>query len=138
MDTRHKGELAQLQVQVRVAEKGWFCSKPTMEGCRYDLIVDDGDKLHRVQVKYCDATQSRGSGCMAVGLRKRNGGKSSKESRLYTAKEVDAVVVYFPRLGKLAWLPRTLWENKAEVNLRISPSLNNQKKGIRLLEDFVW
>jgi hypothetical protein len=31
--------------------KGWIASRPTRD-CRYDVVLDDGERLYRVQVKY--------------------------------------------------------------------------------------
>lgn len=41
---------------------GWDVSIPLTESAAYDLVVDDGSGLHRVQVKYC--------GGRVVGLRR--------------------------------------------------------------------
>ena len=46
-----KGEIAQLKVQLRAAEKGVTLSKPLIDS-RYDFIRDDGRKQERAQVKY--------------------------------------------------------------------------------------
>lgn len=53
MTSAQKGELALLKVLVRANELGWVASRPTRD-CRYDLVLDDGKQLHRVQVKYCN------------------------------------------------------------------------------------
>src|SRR5207302_10256401 len=49
--TAQKVELALLRVLQRSVEKGWIASRPTRD-CRYDLVLDDGERLLRVQVKY--------------------------------------------------------------------------------------
>jgi hypothetical protein len=49
--TAQKGELALLHVLQRAVENGWIVSRPTRD-CRYDLVLDDGDRLYRAQVKY--------------------------------------------------------------------------------------
>ena len=40
-----------LRALQRSVEKGWLASRPTRD-CRYDLVLDDGERLYRVQVKY--------------------------------------------------------------------------------------
>src|SRR5207302_5994186 len=42
--TAQKGELALLRVLQRSVEKGWIASRPTRD-CRYDLVLDDGERL---------------------------------------------------------------------------------------------
>jgi hypothetical protein len=138
VDTRHLGEIAQLEVQKRVAEKGWFCSKPTMDGCRYDLIIDDGKKLHRVQIKYSNSEPLESSNSFRIGLRKRSGGGNGHLQRLYLESEIDAFIVYLPRSGKLYWLSQEVWLGKGEVCLRLLPPSNKQIKNITLASQYEW
>ena len=44
-----KGIIAQLKAELRANELGFIVSKPTTENCRYDMIIDDGKKLNRIQ-----------------------------------------------------------------------------------------
>src|SRR5437879_1158506 len=50
--TNFLGEIAIAKVVLRALEKRVLLSRPIME-YRYDLVVDDGLKLHRAQVKIC-------------------------------------------------------------------------------------
>ncbi len=50
-DTKSKGDLSELIVAVALTRAGYAVSKPLGENQRYDLIADDGERLHRVQVK---------------------------------------------------------------------------------------
>lgn len=105
-----KGEIANLAVQKMATEKGWIVSKPTTEA-RYDLILDDGHDLHKVQIKYCDNKRK------AVYLTKYNGRHNySKDRKKYTREEVDVIIVYSPCDG-LIWLKDDLFDNKTCVTL---------------------
>ena len=139
MDTRHKGEIALLKVQQRAAEKGFYCSKPTMEGCRYDLIVDDGKRLWRAQAKYAgDCKRNDSSGSVRVGLAKRSSGGNGPKNRLYTREEIDVVIAYIPRTEQIVWLAPEVWERKRDVHLRVVPAKNKQARGILFAKDFEW
>ena len=85
MNTHTKGQLAELKVQQRAVEKGYLVSKPIYDGGRYDLIIDDGQKLWRVQVKYADGGASHCEGAVTVGLEKRR----KDGNLLYTSDEID-------------------------------------------------
>ena len=50
--TQRKGDVATAQAVATFTELGYDVSIPLTESARYDLIVDDGNGLHRVQVKY--------------------------------------------------------------------------------------
>ena len=109
-----------------------------MDGCRYDLVIDDGKKLHRVQIKYSDSVHAESCNSFRIGLRKRNGGGNGQSQRLYLESEIDAFIVYLPRSGKLYWLPQDVWLGKGEVCLRILPSENKQIKNVTLAQPYEW
>lgn len=50
--TQRKGDIATAKAISTFTEMGWDVSIPVTESAKYDLIVDDGNGLHRVQVKY--------------------------------------------------------------------------------------
>ena len=52
LTTAQKAEIAMAKVRLRAAEKGIAISVPTSDSVRYDLIVDEGARLYRAQVKY--------------------------------------------------------------------------------------
>ena len=54
MDTNDKAEDALLKVKPLALERNICFSAPTMPNCRYDLIVDCGERLVRAQVKYAN------------------------------------------------------------------------------------
>jgi hypothetical protein len=73
---------------------------------------------------------------LSVDLRKecRNNGKI----KVYTAKEIDALVLFAPKTGLLYWIGPELFDGKRVLNFRLAPSKNNQVSGIRFLKDFEW
>src|SRR6266404_153126 len=91
--TNFLGEIATTKVILRAMEKGLTPFRPLVE-CRCDLILDDGFKPYRVQVKYAGGKSPRSSsGVVLVGLKKwRSDGRPP--IKYYTAEEVDAVLVY--------------------------------------------
>src|SRR5438132_1694866 len=85
--TNFLGEIAVAKVVLRAMEKGWTPCKPLVE-CRYDLILDDGLKPYRVQVKYAGGNSPKqASGAIPVGLKKwRTDGRPPL--MYYTAEEI--------------------------------------------------
>lgn len=128
-DRRLKGEIAELKVQLRAAEKGVLFSK-TIVSARYDAIIDDGIKLERVQIKYGDGKPSHSSGCVAVELRRRK--------RVYSELEVDALLVYIPMLDKIVRLPADKFCGKSSVYLRIKPCANYPNSRVLMVTNFLW
>ncbi|MBV9848068.1 MAG: hypothetical protein JO250_00125 [Armatimonadetes bacterium] len=137
MDTNDKGEYALLKVKQIALERGICLSAPTMANCRYDLVVDCGERLVRAQVKYADGIVARSTGNVQLDLRKvTRGNKRGKTCD--TAQEVDALLVYVPKIDRVLWLEEPYFHGKQNIVIRIAPSKNNQKKNCLLAEDFFW
>ena len=137
MDTNDKGEYALLKVKQLALERNISLSEPTMANCRYDLVVDCGERLVRAQVKYADARSVHSTGCIQLDLRKITRG--NKRGKLfYTVKEVDVLIVYVPKIDKLLWFESLYFHNKQAIIIRYEPSKNNQTKGCIMAQDHLW
>jgi hypothetical protein len=129
-----KGDIAELKVMIRATQKGWIASK-TVKGSRYDLVLDDGSELYRVQVKFAGCKASHSNGCVQVRL--RTGERNGKE-RVYKKEEVDAVLVYLPHIDAVCWFDPCVFDGKKGFNLRYKPSKNGQNKGVIFSDDYLW
>ncbi|MFL6209623.1 MAG: group I intron-associated PD-(D/E)XK endonuclease [Pyrinomonadaceae bacterium] len=134
-DQQRKAELARLKVESRALELGIVCSRPAIEGTRYDCILDAGGKLFRVQIKYCDCRAVHASGAVQLRLRSTAG---QGAGRCYTKDEVDALVVYLPALDRLCFFPQDVFCGKTAIHIRLQPALNGQTKGCLLAENYFW
>lgn len=133
--THQKGEIGRLKVATRATELGYIVSVPTMES-RYDLVIDDGEKLNRVQVKYADYGGSASENAVVVKLKTecRNNGVM----KTYKRGEIDAIIAYLPKTGKCYWLGPDQFEGLKSLTLRLEPSKNGQTKGIWDAKKFEW
>lgn len=122
-----------LKVQMMALRKGYVCSKPVIEGSRYDLIIDTGDGLLRAQVKYCDRKPSHSSSAVSVLLRNANGADKS-----YTGSDIDVLFVYVPATDKVYKIPVDVISGKRELCLRLEPPKNNQVLGIHLADNYAF
>jgi len=132
--TNHKGQLAVSKTELRSLELGYLPSRPLYDS-RYDLIIDTGKKLLRVQVKYADAKTSNSTGSIPVKLAYIN-----RRKKVYTYKdsEIDGLIVYFPKIDKLCFFPTKVFAGKTRIQVRYLESKNNQKKGIILAENYFF
>lgn len=130
-----KAEIAMIKVQGRALEKGIVCCKPLVEGTRYDLILDDGDKLLRAQVKYCDRKASYSSDSISISLKSSRG---QGANRTYTAAEIDVLLVYVKEVDRICYVPVGEIVDKASLCLRLKPTENNQKVGVKMASNFFW
>lgn len=130
------GLVAQNKAELRAIEKGYIVSKPITECARYDLIIDNGFALEKVQVKYAGSKQNQSTGSCKVDFRKKS--INGKMRNSYTKEEVDAILVYVPEIDKVCYFPIDVVENKSTLTIRYEKSKNNQTQGVINAEDYLW
>jgi len=100
-DTKTKGALTVLEFAYECVKRGATVSEPIGDNSRYDLIVDSGTRLSRVQVKKAN---DQGGGVFSVNGTRKVSGKSVP----YVLGELDCLVTragnswfFFPEPHKL-------------------------------------
>ena len=131
MNTMVKGELAQLKAELRAIEKGFVTSRPTSIA-RYDLVIDDGSKLWRTQVKYAGAPSNKTPNSVVVSLAYQ---ARDKSEHAYTEKEVDSLVVYVPQVDKLLWFTAEQFCGKLKLQVKFR---GEQRSNSIWYEDYIW
>lgn len=130
-----KADFARIKVELRALELGVVCSRPVVEGTRYDCILDTGDRLYRAQIKYGDGKSTCSLGVVAVNLRKQIG---KNKNHPYLEREVDVVLVYVPKIDAICWFGPEIFSGKSALSIRIAPSRNGQMKGCLLASNYLW
>jgi len=90
---KRRGEMAEAAFLHKASSLGFGVSKPWGDSDPYDLIVDSGSGLWRVQVKSAYYSNKYGGYMICA-----HGNRSTKP---YTLKEIDALVAYI--------VPEDLW-----------------------------
>jgi hypothetical protein len=130
-----KGDLAELMVATDLIRRGYKVAIPYGEDWDYDLILCRGEKLERVQVKY---TESNGS---VIVVRCRSHSLTNGKIRAtkhYTSETVDWIAAYDRTTERCYYVPSVeLGDGRAMLSLRVTPTLNNQRRGIRPVEDYL-
>lgn len=130
-NTKHTGDVAEVAILFRCIEKGFTVSVPYGENQGYDLVVDDGDTLHRVQVKH--AFYKNGALIFsAVSNHNHRGGGPTN----YTGK-ADVFGVYSSQLKTCYWVPIPGLPVGGKVHLRVDAPKNGMQKRIRWANDYV-
>jgi hypothetical protein len=128
-DTTAKGNVGQAAVTLDALKRGYIVSVPS-EGASYDLIIDRGSSLDRVQVKYCTPTK----GILKIPVDVR----ATTSTGFYHSGNVDAMAIYDPTTNKTYWIPSDVLHGTV-MTIRTEPTKNNQSHGIRWASDFeVW
>jgi PD-(D/E)XK nuclease superfamily protein len=126
-DTKSKGDLSELVVAVALTKAGYAVSKPLGENQRYDLIADDGERLHRVQVKTGRVRDGvvKFSCCSTHGHRRTG----NLATRPYTG-QIELLAVYCPENEKVYLVPEADL-TRSVIHLRLVAPRNNMTKSIR-------
>jgi hypothetical protein len=123
------GDLAELTVAVKYAEKGCFVCRPLTDNAPYDLVIDDGQSLKKVQIK----ARSERNNKISVELYT----SMVNYTKQYEEGDFDLLAIYNINTKEVAVLTwEQVSENTKGIVLRTKPALNNQTKGVRLFEDY--
>ena len=109
--------------------EGFTVSIPSGNGASYDLVVDAGFRLLKIQVK----TAWISSGCLRYKSQRRQPGKGLTR-RPYKSGEVDYFIVYCPANKSIYAVPSE--KHGCEGRLRLAPVRNGQAKLVRWAADY--
>lgn len=122
-----RGNLSELKVVMAYVERGFLVSVPFGGGAPYDLIVDTGARLLKVQVK----TGRLRNGCVIFPMQRFSG---HQKGRRYDPNEFDVFVVYCPDNDSIYAIDFD--KSMSEGRLRCAETKNHQKEKIRWASEF--
>ena len=133
LTSNQKGAIAEAEICRAAVWAGIPVYKPLAEHGRADLVLEIGGRLVRVQCKW--GTFDSGV------IRARIGTSRYTPSRgyvrtTYGADEIDALAIYCAHLDKCYLLPISTVAGQTYIHLRVEPSRNNQKIGLRWANDY--
>jgi hypothetical protein len=128
-NTKSIGDISESRVLAALTGAGYLVSRPFGENCRYDLIADDGERLHRVQVK----TGRLRNGVIVFNCYSSHAHRGGP-MRPYFG-QVEYLAVYCPQNEKVYLLPEQEL-TASTAHLRVSPTRNNMAKTIRWAAQF--
>jgi len=114
MNTKDKGDISEQRITLDLLESGYSVSEPVGDNQRYDLILDTGVDLLKVQVKTATTT---GEGSIKFNCQSSYLLSDGSVERGYTANEVDLFAVYCHNTGDIAYIPVEETPN-SEMRLR--------------------
>lgn len=123
------GEVSEGVIAAHLLKLGYSVSIPFGNNQKYDLIWDDGETLHRVQVKTGRITQ----GCVIFATSARNtinGKRTSYHGR------ADLLLVYCPDNSKVYRVPVSEQTNASEMRLRVQPARGGPTSTIKWATEY--
>jgi hypothetical protein len=127
------GDRSTMVAILALNDAGYAISIPFGENVRYDLIIDDGTRLARVQCKTGRLRLGavRFNVCSCYGHHRRPG-----QSRRDYRGDVDYFVVYCAETDRVYLVPIEELPMSTEAALRVDPPLNGQRLRIRFADDY--
>lgn len=124
--TKTKGDSAELKVAAKFIDRGYVVSRPLTDHAAYDLLVDDGKQIKRVQIK----ARSINRGSVNV--------PRFTSNRKYKDGEVDLIAVYCIDNGEIAVVEWDIFAKDGvdQVLLRVDAVQSGQVKNIRHFKDY--
>ena len=110
---------------------GLTVSLPFGTGASYDLVVDTGLRLFKIQVK----TAWISKGCILYKSQRRQPG-AGLTRRAYKSGEVDYFVAYCPHTDNIYAVPAA--NHGVAGRLRLEPVRNGQAKLVKWAVDYSW
>jgi hypothetical protein len=120
-----KGQIALLKAETRAVEKGYIVSRPS-EGNRYDLIIDDGNKLLRVQVKHLAKYFTGRKNTLHLTL-------TVEKNKHYVLEEIDYLMAYNPERELIFCFPSDIFHKKASLCIHLT-----NPKSKYYYKKFIW
>ena len=135
MNSHAKGVLGEERVIIAATERGYIVSRPILDA-RYDLLLDNGEEIYRVQAKYVSTAPTDTQGSFEVPLSAQC--RNNDYERSYGEAEIDAVIVFLSEIEVMCWLPIDIVAERNTINLRYKPARNGQRHGINSVDDYRW
>jgi hypothetical protein len=128
LSSDQKGAVAETAIALAAIKLGLGVYRPFVEGERYDLILDVGTRLLRVQCKWA----KRCGDVLVVRCYSARRTREGLRKRPYTADEIDAFAAYCADLDQCYFLRLECFASRTAIQLRLSATRNHQELGITL------
>ncbi len=134
MGPNQKGAIAEAEIAAAAVQLGIPVLKPVAEHCRYDLALEIGGRIFRVQCKW--GSFDPRAGVINVNLESSWCGPHGYIRTSYQEHEIDLLAVYCDELDRSFLLPGALVTERRAISLRISPCRNAQRACINLASTY--
>jgi hypothetical protein len=132
LTTDQKGTIAETAIIAKAIQYGLDVYRPINDGLRWDLLFGSETALLRVQCKWA---RLRGD-VVIIGTVSARRTRDGIIRRTYSRDEIDVIAAYCADLDRAFLLPPDVFHGHPEVWLRLAPTKNNQRAGVRWASDF--
>lgn len=127
------GDLSTLAIMHALRLLGFVILVPFGENTRYDLVIDNGAKLRRVQ---CKTGRLRNGSVIFRTCSSYGHHPNPKMTRRDYEGQIDEFAVFCPELGTVYLIPIEDVPTRTAGALRVDPPRNGQHQRVRLAAQF--
>jgi hypothetical protein len=130
---KKKGDRSTLAIMLALNEAGYRLLVPFGENTRYDLVIDGGVRLARVQ---CKTGRLRNGGVVFNACSSYAHHPNPRVVKRDYQGEIDYFGVFCPETRQSYLVPIEHVPTRYSATLRFDPPRNNQRVGIRFAADY--
>jgi PD-(D/E)XK endonuclease len=128
-----KGDRSTLAIMLALHEAGYGLLVPFGENTRYDLVIDDGVRLARVQ---CKTGRLRNGSVLFNSCSSYAHHPNPRVVKRDYQGQIDYFAVFCPETRQSYLVPIADVTTRYSAVLRIDPPRNNQRIGVRFAADY--
>lgn len=130
--TSKNGDIGVAKAMADLLQKGYDVLMPVSNTSPFDLVIYNGIKFFKIQVKYRSINKQ---GILSIECRRAINNRKTLIYRKMKDSEVDIYCIYCPETDKCYYV---IYKNikKDSIHLRIEPPKKGQKKNIMLAKHF--
>jgi hypothetical protein len=131
--TNHKGAVAEAEIAAAAVKLGIPVLKPVSAHGRYDLVLEIGRRLWRVQCKWGRLANDRD--VIIVKIATSWCTPNGYVRTTYSEEEIDLLAVYCGEIDRCFLVPVSLVAGKHMIHLRLNRPRNSQRASITLASE---
>ena len=133
MNSNQKGDIAEAEIAACAIREGCIVARPLTDHPPYDLVLEVGRRLMRVQCKWAalrrDVIEIRIARCSYSPTK-------GYVRSIYRPDEIDAIAAYCEKLDQCYLVPIEVLDGQNWLSLRLSPPKNGQKAAIHFATEY--
>ena len=141
MDTKMKGDIAEIEVQLKALKLGWDVLIPVGDRLPYDLVIVLNGKFVKIQVK---SAWEKTMGVYLVDVRRTKTNRRIMKREKYTNEDFDFAVIFISDLNVFYVMPVNVFNSYAgtitlheEVSKQRKPKSHAYREAWDLLERYI-
>ena len=109
MEKKQKGDIAEQAVILKCLQLGWAVLTPIGDRLPYDLVIDTGEKLVKIQVK--SAWLDKKSNNYMVDNRKTNTNTRNRKVNVYNDNDFHYAIIYIEDINIFYIMPSVIFNS---------------------------